>query len=113
MLEEYEDELVLESPSASERFGQLFARLRRCVPMYGVIRSSVLRKTGALRPYVSSDVVFLAELTLHGKFVQIPDRLFSRRMHPGATSATDFVGLKRFYNPGKEHRVFLMEWRHL
>jgi glycosyltransferase involved in cell wall biosynthesis len=113
VLEEYEDGLYLEAPRPSDRFVQLFEHMRRCVPMYGVIRSNVLRKTGGLRPFVGSDIVLLAELALRGTFVQIPERLFSRRMHGGATSAADFVGLKRYYNPGKEHRVFMMEWRHL
>lgn len=113
MLEDYEDGLYLESRSASERFVQLYEHLRRCVPFYGVIRSSVLRRTGGVRHYVASDVVLLAELTLHGTFVQLPARLFYRRMHPTASSAMDLVGLKRFYNPGHEHRVFMMEWRHL
>jgi len=113
MFEEYEDGLYLESPSASERFVQLYEHLRRCVPFYGVQRANVLRKTGGVRHYVGSDIVLLAELTLHGKFVQIPQRLFFRRMHAGASSAMDLLGLMRFYNPGREHKVFMMEWRHL
>jgi glycosyltransferase involved in cell wall biosynthesis len=52
-----------------------------CHPVFGVIRLSVLRQTPCIGPYESSDRVLLGELALHGKIVEIPERLFLRRFH--------------------------------
>ncbi len=47
--------------------------------MHGIIRVSALRKTSLIRPMPGSDISMIAELSLLGKFIEIPDRLFVRR----------------------------------
>jgi hypothetical protein len=37
--------------------------------------------------YPAADVNFMGELALYGKFIEIPEHLFSRRMHAVASSA--------------------------
>jgi glycosyltransferase involved in cell wall biosynthesis len=69
------------SPSA--RFRQLSYRFHPCEPIYGVIRSEVLRKTRLQQNYTGSDRALLCELALHGPFVQIPEPLFYKRYHRG------------------------------
>jgi hypothetical protein len=61
-----------------------------CNEVFGVIRTDVLRKTRLLGPFLSSDVRMLHELALRGEFVQVPQRLFFRRMH-----ATNTFGAQR------------------
>jgi hypothetical protein len=51
-------------------------------PVYGVVRASALRRTRLLGAYPSADYVLLAELALVGEFVEVPERLFLRRLHP-------------------------------
>ena len=53
--------------------------------MNGVIRSTALRETALNRPLPGSDISMVAELTLRGKFVEIPDRLFVRRLNQETT----------------------------
>jgi len=49
--------------------------------IFGLIRSSELKKTPLIGSYPASDQVLLGELILLGKVYQIQDRLFLRREH--------------------------------
>ncbi len=53
---------------------------------HGVIRREMLRRTNRLPRYLGGDYGLLGELSLLGKFFQIPEPLFFRRIHPGASS---------------------------
>lgn len=86
-LADYEDNVDLPFSRPSQRFCELLTRLRLCNAVFGLIRMSVLRRTRGMHPFVGSDIPFLAELALHGRFVEVPERLFSRRFHPAASSA--------------------------
>lgn len=81
----YADRLDLPDPRAWRRVGELMARFSLCNPVFGVIRTEVLRRTGLIRPYPSSDVTLLAELAARGRFHEVPEPLFHRRIHPGSS----------------------------
>ena len=49
--------------------------------LYGLIRTSALRRSGLHRPFFGSDKVLIAELSLLGRFVEIPEVLFFPRCH--------------------------------
>ncbi len=49
---------------------------------FGLIRSDSLRKTSLIGNYAQSDRVLLGELALYGKFAEVPEFLFNRRVHP-------------------------------
>jgi hypothetical protein len=57
--------------------------------------------------------VFLAELSLYGTFWEIPEFLFYRRFHPGASSSMDRVQISRYYDSNGRRQIYLREWRHL
>jgi glycosyltransferase involved in cell wall biosynthesis len=80
--QEYEDNLNLEQDRPSDRFREYLNRERLNNVMNGVMRSAALRETALNRPLPGSDISMIAELALRGKFVEIPDRLFVRRMTP-------------------------------
>jgi|SRR5215813_5195841 len=48
---------------------------------YGVIRADVLRQVARMESYWHGDQVCFVELTLHGRFYQVPDWLYFRRDH--------------------------------
>lgn len=50
---------------------------------YGVIRSDVLRRVKPHGSFYHADYSFMAELALHGPFLQVPDWLYFRRHHAG------------------------------
>ena len=88
VLRPYEDNLDLQQELASDRFLTFFRSVGLTNVIYGLMRADAMRKTnlfgdGSL-PAV--DYRFMAELTLQGTFVEIPEVLFYRRMHPSASS---------------------------
>lgn len=78
--EDYDDQLDLQFDRPSERFQALIRNIGLVNAPYGLVRSSVLRSTLLEQPYSNSDIVLLAELALHGKFVQVRETSFFRRM---------------------------------
>lgn len=83
---EYDDNLSIEDDRPSTRFREYLSRERINNVMHGIIRVSALRQTSLMRPMPGSDISMVAELSLLGKFVEIPDRLFARRFDPETSS---------------------------
>jgi glycosyltransferase involved in cell wall biosynthesis len=82
-LRDWEDKLHLDHPKPDKRFATYLWNIYMCNAAFGMIRSSVLRKTKLFGIYSDSDIVFLGELALHGRFFELPEVLFFRRIHPG------------------------------
>ncbi len=51
------------------------------LPMFAVIRAEPLAATGLLVPMPEFDRALIAELSLHGPFIEVPDVLFGHREH--------------------------------
>jgi glycosyltransferase involved in cell wall biosynthesis len=45
--------------------------------LYGVYRASAMRKTQMFRKCIATDLTFIQELSLHGKFIEVPEVLFT------------------------------------
>jgi glycosyltransferase involved in cell wall biosynthesis len=112
-VEEFEDNLNLRIARTPERFRTAMERIRLVNVIYGLIRIEALRKTALIENYPGSDTVLVLELSLHGQFMEIPQRLFFRRMHEKASSSIESVaGLQEFFDPNTKGRIFLRGWRH-
>jgi glycosyltransferase involved in cell wall biosynthesis len=90
------------SPHPHERFREFIGLGHRFLqsPMcFGVVRTPLLKSLGGFGAYLGSDRVLLAELSLHGRVVELPEELFSYRQHEGQLSKTPsrFRGLH--YDP--------------
>jgi len=104
-----EDSLGASSGSPSERFICLIQTIRLCNALYGVTRTAVLRKTGWLAEYRTADSVLLTELSLYGKFQEIPEFLFFRRFHEGDTSKMSGSGrMDEYLKPGGSKRIGML-----
>jgi glycosyltransferase involved in cell wall biosynthesis len=101
VIRDHEDGLALSQRTAHERLGRLVAALGYANPVYGLIRSSALRRTRLLGDYPSADYVLLAELALLGEFAELPERLFLRRIHPQMSRAQnpDPASAARWFRP--------------
>jgi len=86
VLREYDDQLDIRGPDPGARLRHLLRNLALCNALFGLIRSSALKKTRLIGTYAGSDVVLLAELAMQGEFREIPRPLFFRRMQ-GCRSA--------------------------
>ena len=82
----YDDVLHLVQEDAADRFLTLLRTIKLAHQHLGLIRMSHLRRTHLLGAHVGSDINLLAELTLYGKFVELPHRLYFRRMHEDSGS---------------------------
>lgn len=68
------------------RHRSLIYRRDSCEEIFGIARTAVVRKTSLIGPYSNADDTFLAELILHGRFLEIPEPLFFYRIHPGQST---------------------------
>lgn len=110
--EEYDDRLDLPQERACERFRAFVERVDRCNALYGLIRPEALGRTRLVGKYINSDRVLLGELTLHGKFAEVPEFMFFRRMDPAsATTMRSRKEIVRFYYPELTSRMLFQHWK--
>ena len=76
----------LRSDEACERLRYVILAGHWVNAIFGLIRIEALRRTRLLPKYPGGDYTFLGELALEGKFFEVPEALFLRRLHPGASS---------------------------
>jgi glycosyltransferase involved in cell wall biosynthesis len=76
---DYADELQLDVERPSVRFSRYIQHPGLNGPFHSVIRRSALQRTPLNLPFYGSDLNLVAELVLHGRFVELPDRLLVRR----------------------------------
>lgn len=72
---------LAESNSAPERFSEILLAMQWCFPIFGVIRADALRATALHRTFYGADKTLLAELALLGRFRQIDEPLYRKRVH--------------------------------
>jgi glycosyltransferase involved in cell wall biosynthesis len=69
-----------DSSTPQERFGTLMG-MKNCYPVFGLMRTSALKKTTLHGKFPGSDKILLARLSLLGQLLQVPEVLFFRRIH--------------------------------
>ena len=115
LVRDAEDNLHLPWSDAARRFREYLRRVRLCNPVFGVIRRDVLLRTCMLRNYVGSDLVLLGELSLHGRFHEVPEPLFYRRLDEGNFARDRDQSLEKwqeFFDPKTKGKLFMRTWRH-
>lgn len=111
---DFDEGLHLMDERPSERWKGVQKKLRLGNLHYGLNRAELFRKTGLLRNYSGGDFPLIAEMSLYGKFYEIPDAFFYRRMHEEASSALKTSSaVMAFYDPKKRDKLFLRNWVHL
>lgn len=116
VLERYAERQDMPQARASDRMmarNQLDAMSNS---VYGLMRAEAIKRTAVIGEYVGSDEVFLAEFSLYGRFVEVPEYLLFRRLHPGAYSWEKTPErIREFYAPSKKRGTMLVLrlWRHL
>ncbi len=84
-----------------ERLSDTLLVWHDCLPVFGLIRADVLRRTSLIGPYASGDHLLLAELVLAGPFHIADEHLFRSRLHPGQSIQT--------FNVWVDHHAYA-EW---
>ena len=112
----YDDALHLVQENPADRFVALLTNIKLAHQHLGLIRMDNLHQTQLLGAYVASDINLLAELSLYGKFFELPHRLFFRRFHQdsGSWKRGDAEHESRRYHASGARHIGFNKWhRHL
>lgn len=79
----------------------------------GLLRCDAVRQTQLFGKHVSADIGFLAEMSLYGKFYEMPKRQFFRRFHVDSSSWNrgNAEQEARRFHPTNVKRVLFSRWR--
>lgn len=112
-IEAYADNLDLAQASPRERFRELYRRIGLCNAHLGLLRRDAMAKTRLIAGHWASDIDFLGEMALLGKFALLPDIRFFRRFHPASSSwaRDDAKHQKKYYDPGNKVNLGVDTWR--
>jgi len=97
----YEDGLALLEREPWRRAARFILSVNLCNAVLGLFRSEALRGTRQIQSFAGADAVLLLETALRGQVLEIPERLFQRRVHPGASHEAnrDRDALERWFDP--------------
>lgn len=98
------------------RFRDLALKPDTGFQVFGLMRANVAKKTALIGNYPASDLVFLAELALYGKFLELPAPLFFPRYHPDqSTKGSWSVERDRtlWFDTSLRGKIMLPKWRYL
>lgn len=85
-IEDYDDNLEIVDESPRERMRELYRRIGLCNAHLGLLRRDAMLKTRLIAGHLASDIDFLGEMALQGKFHVLPEIRFYRRFHPASSS---------------------------
>jgi glycosyltransferase involved in cell wall biosynthesis len=97
------------SDRPSQRFASVAVSRDYCEETYGIIRSDVFGSTRLQQNYTGSDRTLLSELALHGRFHQVPEVLFFKRMHE-ANRYVDWRTRSTWFDPAAGGTVSFPFW---
>jgi hypothetical protein len=128
----YEYETDFNDPRPHVRLGRIVNvnhRVHGAHELYGVVRTSSIRKTSGFRTHVRGDSVLLARLLLLGRFIRIEEHLFYNRDHSDRSSKylakkrvragsrlSKYIGCgplpsAEWWNPKLKGKIVFPEWR--
>ena len=103
---------LAEGKSPVDRYRELLNQMIACFPLFGVIRTAALRRSGLIRGYYGSDRALLAELVLQGPFYQVRERLYTNRFHRRASRLLSRSDQQRWIGAvsGASHPLLRQGW---
>jgi glycosyltransferase involved in cell wall biosynthesis len=108
----YDDQLSLPFAAPHQRLSHLLWSIRQCNANFGLIRSRIMNRTELFGSFPNSDVPFLAELALYGKFVEVPEPLFFRRVHSLSVHRYPTAQQRMvIFDPGSVARLTFPNWQ--
>ena len=87
-IKNYVTPMKADSNDPVARFREMLLIYHWCYQIFGVMRMSALRQLPPQGSYVNSDGVLLAQMSLLGRFYEVPEYLFFNRHHSGRSAAT-------------------------
>jgi hypothetical protein len=81
-----DESVASHDPKPHRRAAHVVRNVNLAWPLFGLIRSDVLKKTRLIDSFIGSDYVLLAELAMFGELLELPDVLLQRRVYPGMSN---------------------------
>jgi glycosyltransferase involved in cell wall biosynthesis len=97
------------SPRPATRFRRIILSKEFLEEGYGLIRRDVLNRTRLQADYVASDRTLMAELSLYGRFHEIAEPLFVKRLHE-RNAYVDWRTRTAWFNPDAPPKVSFPWW---
>ena len=95
-----------------QRFAGVLLGTTWCSDSYGLVRSASLRKTRMLLPCYGAEKILMGELSLQGRFAEIPEVLFLERVHGEASGALLSANdQRRFIDPSGTRKFSSTRWQ--
>lgn len=111
----YDYDITLEntaSPNPQDRFKDLVLINHWGSEIFGLIRSDTLKMTPLIASYAGSDRPLIAELSLHGRFYEIPEYLFFSRDHTERSVRKETIHSREaLFDPANAGKVAFPHWR--
>lgn len=100
------------SPLPHMRFYEQVIKKHWCYHVFGLFRTNVLNQTSLIGNYPGSDRVLLADLSLRGPFIEVPETLLLQRQHK-LQSTKVYTRKKRYqwFDPNRNAKLVFPEWR--
>lgn len=100
----YDERTDVSAARPRDRMRELIRHLRLCNMVFGVTRTEVLRSTRRIQPFAHADRVLLAELALRGRFHEVAEPLFRRRIHDEMSMRhnSSAAEIARWFDPGAD-----------
>jgi glycosyltransferase involved in cell wall biosynthesis len=90
-----------------ERFRDIFLHTVRCFDIFGLMRAEALARTSLHRSYYGSDRSLLVELSLLGRFEEVPAPLFMKRDHVTTSLTLSAEERAKWIDPSRSAVKFL------
>lgn len=95
-----------QSTHPHQRFGAVLLGRDGCLDVFGLMRAEVMRRASPWLPYYGSEKVFVAELSLMGRFEEIPTPCFFVRVHPEGSGCLGSVSQQQAFADPKRRPTF-------
>lgn len=101
------------SPDPRRRFYEFVLDPSPVVAVFGLMRREVLGRTRLIGKYAGSDRPLLSELSLLGKFYEVPEHLFFYRFHEEQSwgSNKSAQAQQVWYDPRRAGKITFPQWR--
>lgn len=109
----YPAKLDADDPFPSKRFYEFVCVPHPCVSVFGLMRTAMLRQTRLIGKYSGSDRPLLSELSLKGRFYEIPEVLFYYRNHAEQSwgDNASHHAQQAWYDPKRAGKITFPHWR--
>jgi glycosyltransferase involved in cell wall biosynthesis len=102
-----------ESTRAQERFRAVLLGPGGNKDVFGLIRTEAVRRAAPMIPHYGMDKVLVAELSLLGRYREVPEVLFFGRIHPRGSGALATADQQRRFIAPRDSRRFAFTRLHL